>query len=145
LTPELQERVLQAIRAGNTREATANYAGIGRTTLFRWLEQGEASTSGQYRDFWNAVKKAEADCEVRNVGIIQMACQGGQVLERKTVTKADGAVEVSEKYSRAEWTAAAWWLERRRPDDWGRKDRHEITGKGGEPLKLYVNVELDQV
>jgi hypothetical protein len=131
LTPETQERVLKAIRAGNTREATAEYAGIGRSTLYRWIELGERRKKGIHREFWDALKKAESECEIRNVGIIQLACQGGEVIERKTIRKQDGATEVVEKYTRADWTAAAWWLERRRPGAWGRKDRHEITGQDG--------------
>jgi len=26
---------------------------------------------------------------------------------------------------------AEWWLERKHPERWGRKERHELTGAGG--------------
>lgn len=52
--------------------------------------------------FCTAVEKAEAEAEQRAVGQIRSAM-------------------------RSNWTAAAWWLERRRPKDWGRVDRVEIT------------------
>lgn len=48
------------------------------------------------------VEKAEADAERRAVGQIRSAM-------------------------RTSWTAAAWWLERRRPEEWGKVDRVEIT------------------
>ena len=32
------------------------------------------------------------------------------------------------------WTAAAWWLERRRPDHFARRERVEMTGKDGGPI-----------
>jgi hypothetical protein len=32
------------------------------------------------------------------------------------------------------WTAAAWWLERRRPEDFARRERVEMTGKDGGPI-----------
>jgi hypothetical protein len=48
------------------------------------------------RDFRDAVEKAEADAEVRFVAQIAKAAHDGT------------------------WQAAAWWLERRRPLDYGR-------------------------
>lgn len=93
LTPELQAAVVQAIAAGNTRHDAAEYAGVGMRSLYRWLARGRKAKGGRYRHLWQAVKKAEADAVVRNVAIIQKAAQ-------KT------------------WQAAAWWLERKRGEDW---------------------------
>lgn len=56
----------------------------------------------RFPTFRDDVEKAEADAELAMVSKITTA-----------------AVE--------SWTAAAWWLERRRPNDWGRVDRVEIT------------------
>jgi len=36
------------------------------------------------------------------------------------------------------WTAAAWWLERRRPADFGKRERHEHTGPGGAEIVVKV-------
>ena len=93
LNAERQARLCEALRAGNTRAAAADYAGIGERTLYRWIRRGEDEGNGEYWRLWQAVKKAEADAEVRNVAIIQQAA-------KKT------------------WQAAAWWLERRRPSRW---------------------------
>ena len=51
------EALLAALRAGNTREASAGHAEIDRSTLHRWLE-GNAGLRAR-------VQKAEADAEVR--------------------------------------------------------------------------------
>lgn len=69
----------------------------------------------RYSDFSDAVKKAESDAEVRNVAIISQA-------------------------AKKNWTAAAWWLERRRNKDWGNKISQEISGPGGAPLITEVIV-----
>ena len=43
------------------------------------------------------------------------------------------------------WQAAAWKLERRYPQDYGRRETHEHTGKDGAPLTIrYVNDWRDQ-
>jgi transposase len=94
-TPDREARLLEALRAGNTRSAACHYAGIDQGTLANWL--------ARYSDFSDAINKAEADAEVRMVAQIARAAHDGT------------------------WTAAAWWLERRRPDDYGRRDRVEIT------------------
>jgi transposase len=108
-TPEVRARVCEALSAGNTRSAAAEYAGIGETTFYRWMSEDDP----EHREFREAVKKAEAIAEVRNVAIISKAAQDT-------------------------WQAAAWWLERRKPADWGRRDRvsvdAQVTGKDGGPL-----------
>lgn len=93
-TPEREKRLLDALRAGNTRKAACHFAGIDPSTLENWL---------RISAFSDAVKKAEADAEVRMVGQVAQAARDGT------------------------WQAAAWWLERRRPDDYGRVDRVELT------------------
>ena len=89
------EACLNALRAGNTRTASATFAGISRMTLYRWLEADET--------FRDAVEKAEADAEVRYASQVARAATDGT------------------------WQAAAWWLERRRHADYGRRDRVDMT------------------
>jgi hypothetical protein len=63
-------------------------------------------------DFADAIKKAESEAERKHVANIVKAADGGN------------------------WTASAWWLERRRSDDWGRRDRLEHTGAEGGPILI---------
>jgi hypothetical protein len=101
LTPTIQAKVCDAIRAGNYVEAAAEHAGIGRATFFRWMAKGEEATSGVYREFWEAVKKAESDSEVVLVAHW-----------RKAATK--------------NWVAAAALLERRFRSRWSRSDHVKV-------------------
>jgi len=102
-TPEREGRLFEALRAGNTRKASCAYAGISESTLAIWIER--------FEDFRDAIQKAEADAEIRNVAIIQKAAS-------------------------ATWQAAAWWLERKRKGDWAQ--RTETTGDGGGAVEVLV-------
>jgi transposase len=93
LNPDVQRCICEAITAGNTRHDAAEYAGVGESTIRSWLAKGRRQRRGKFRAFLAAIKKAEADAVVRNVAIIQ---------------KAAGRT----------WQAAAWWLERKRSEDW---------------------------
>jgi len=93
-TPEREQRLLDALRAGNTRKAACSYAGVAQDAFNRWLLR--------FADFADAIQKAEADAEVRHVANIARVAQEGT------------------------WQASAWWLERRRPDDYGRRERLDL-------------------
>src|ERR1700690_2010973 len=56
----------------------------------------------RYPEFLAGVEKAEADARLRFVGIIATA-------------------------SRTSWQAAAWFLERRMPEHWGRREKLEVA------------------
>lgn len=111
----MQDKICQAIRAGNYIEVAAAYAGIPKGTLYEWLKKGNTVFHNKYRTFHDAVQKALADAEVRDVAVIGQASQQN-------------------------WQAAAWRLERKFPQRWGRKDRieAEISGKPEEPVVVKV-------
>ena len=70
----------------------------------------------RYSDFSAAIKKAEADAVARNVALIQQAASSGT------------------------WQAAAWWLERRHPDDFARTEKQVLTGKDGGPIAIRAGM-----
>lgn len=66
-TPEREARLLQALKAGNTRAAAAAYAGISDRTLRYWAEQSAV--------FADALSRAEDEAEVALVANIRIAGQ----------------------------------------------------------------------
>ena len=117
LTPELQNKIVTAIRAGNYAFVACEMAGISKTTYYRWLENAEKPTAeAKYREFRDAVKEAEAAAEVASVALIRQAAQSGT------------------------WQAAAWYLERKHGERWGRNDkiRQEVSGVDGKPVEVNV-------
>lgn len=117
LTPEVQDRVLSAVSAGNYLETAAQYAGIDASTLRRWVVKGEAAGAAEpYRTFCAALKSARAAAEVRSVALIQQAATDGT------------------------WQAAAWYLERSYPDRWGRT-RVEVTGADQAPIRVDIDAD----
>jgi hypothetical protein len=119
LNPEVQDKIVAALRAGNYQETAAMYAGVEARTFYRWMKRGESDGTEDepYRQFRQAVEKAKADAEVRDVALIDRAA-------------ADGS-----------WQAAAWKLERKFPNRWGRVNRTEISGPEGKPVEVRTSVE----
>lgn len=118
LTPDLQERIVQAIRAGNYAQVAAAYVGISHQTFYNWLRWGEEQGEGKYFEFFEAVHAAQASAEVRAVTHIQKAMPD-------------------------DWRAAATFLERRHPERWGRRNATEQqTKEGGRIVIREVVVHL---
>jgi transposase len=119
LDADTSDRICSAIRGGNYIETAAAVAGIHRDTLYTWLKRGRTEEDGIHRDFVLAVDEALANAE-------------------------KNALRTIEDASDEHWQAAAWRLERRFPERWGRK-RLEITfPKSFDPSKLSDD-ELQQV
>ena len=111
LDRETQQRICDAIAAGNYMETAALYAGVCKDTLYEWLRRGRAGKKGdeRYAQFAQAVEEALARSEVRDVALIAKAAE-------------------------QHWQAAAWRLERRYPDRWGR--RSLVTGGEEGPIEV---------
>lgn len=119
LTPAVQERLLEAIKAGSYYEEAAAYAGITYQTFRNWMIAGEKAKSGLQFEFFEAVTRAEAEAVV-----------AAQKLWRSAFD--------------ADWRAIQAWMERRYPDRWGRKDRVSIESmKRAEAEKIAREQGLD--
>ena len=119
LTPETHKAIVDAVRAGNYAETAAMAAGITPATFYNWTARGREAKQGIYFEFLDAIEKAKASAEIRDVALIERAA---------TDT----------------WTAAAWMLERKFPARWGRREKLEVAGDGGGPVKIVIEYEAEQ-
>ena len=117
LTPEVTKRVCEAIKLGATYADAAGFGGISYETLRSWM----ASESPKHLAFSAAVKDAQAAGKIGLLAKIEKAIN-------------DGA-----------WQAAAWKLERRDPQGYGRMERVELTGKDGGAVQVDHKRDLSKL
>jgi hypothetical protein len=67
--PEVEKKILDALRTGAYLETAAAYAGIHRDTLNEWRRE--------FSDFSDAVEQARAEGEMRSVAVLVQAEQAG--------------------------------------------------------------------
>ena len=79
------------------------------------MEKGEADPDSAYGEFLQLVRLAEAAGEAANVKVIREASHDSK-----------------------QWTAAAWLLERKYPDRWGKRDRITVGGDG-QPIEIQFS------
>ncbi len=106
-TPEVRERIVRLIAAGNPAVVAAEAAGVAERTFYAWLERGQQTgkAARPYREFRAAVQAARAEGEAILVTRIAKAATNGS------------------------WGAAAWLLERRWPERWAKIVDRSPSGK----------------
>jgi len=135
INKEIVAKIVKAIRAGNYIETAAAYAGISKNTLYDWLRRGEREkqrlatnprskmrkSEAPFVEFSDAVERALAEAEVRDVTIIAKAAE-------------------------TQWQAAAWRLERKFPDRWGRRKLDiDLDQVGKVQVEIVVAKEDEEV
>lgn len=131
LNPERHAEIVRFIRGGSYANVAARASGISEAAFYAWMDRGrgaERDDDGNllnpddlpYVEFQEAVKEAEAAAEVQSVALIRQAANNGT------------------------WQAAAWYLERKYPDRFGRKDhlRQEVTGPNAGPVEISAKEQL---
>ena len=113
LTPEVTERFFTAIKLGAPYELACHYAGITYNTLVNWRERKEPA----FLEFFQEVTRAEGAALVQWLAVLE---------KHKDVT--------------GQW--AAWKLERRYPETFGRRDKITIDVK---QLDSDIERELAQL
>ena len=120
----VHEQIVRAVRGGAPFQHASGMAGIGERTFYDWLSRGErydlALESGLRADpaeepfsrFRADVLSARAQCRVAAIATVTRAVVGEKDEAGAWVTFPD-------------WKAAAWYLERTCPEEFGRRWRPE--------------------
>lgn len=132
LTQALREKICRCIAAGVSIEAACEQEGIGRATFYEWLRRGRtaiedaqtlARTHSQPGDApppsCAAVLKLLA---AEQMAFVALLASVEQALARAEVFYSRKIADASNN----DWRAAAWWLERRRPDTYGNRETVRI-------------------
>jgi hypothetical protein len=122
LTKPVMKKIIGYLEAGNHRATSARAAGVSRSSFHRWVSRGaidkSAGTDSIYRDFRDAIKKAEARFEVEAVRCVLDA-------------------------SETKWTAAMTLLERRWPQRWSRGERRDLSVEVEPAVQADVSMLTD--
>jgi transposase len=164
LDASTQQIICAAIRRGLGYEPAAQMAGISYSTLRNWINRAEAevdrlqkprtrekASEAPFLEFLDQLQRAEAEGENTNADIVNEAAAGGRTItkteryqkriwDKKTQTFV--VVEETEttkaETAAPDWRAAAFILERRHSDRWGRQLKSEISGPGGKPVPIQI-------
>lgn len=131
LTPEVRERIVQAVRAGAYYTHAAAYAGVHRATLYGWLDRGR--TERERLD-------ADADAKPKKSEAVYL-----DIFDTLTRVEAEAVIEAVAHWktaARSDWRAAKEWLARRHSEEWGDRARLEHTGPDGGPITLSGLAEM---
>ena len=122
LTPELQAKFCEALENGSSILGACGYVGIDEKTYYNWIKKAkEAKTRTKYVKFKECVDTAKNKALHNFEQVIVSA-------------------------SMEHWQAAAWMLERRHSDIYGKKDKIEadLNHKGLSGLADAIRVSEEK-
>lgn len=126
LTPDTREAIITALASGAPPEVAAAYAGVVRATFQAWLAQGRAAIANANGNLEKVLATDE---------YAQFALEVEEALARFIVGNSAAITTAGTAKTEGEWQALAWQLERRFPQWFSRKTRHEVTGADGGPIQ----------
>ena len=120
LTPDRRKALIDAIKAGNHIVRACHFAGIDKSTFYKWKKKAADARSGEFVDFIKEIEEAESQAQIRMVAQWQ-----AQIPH--------------------DWRAAREFLARRFPDEWSSLEKREISGDSDNPIVFEIDLggELD--
>lgn len=103
MSQEVKRTLIQTLQAGCYLDDAANVAGIGYSTLLRWLQMGRAEEQGEYRDLLEAINAAKS----------------------KHIAVALARIQKAGEQAR-HWQANAWTISRIAPGKFAERVRVEV-------------------
>ena len=123
LTDEMQTTLIGMIENGVPKRTAALACGICEVTFYDWVKRGkadiESGKNNKYTKFLKCLKKSENTAIAESIQKIRLAGE-------KT------------------WTAHAWWLERRVPDDWGNHQKLDVKHSGRIDFTVFKELMKDE-
>lgn len=161
LTRQRHDRIVNALRAGAYAEVAARAAGVHEATYYRWLARGRAEQEriDEIHDELETLRRSRARAKVARrrklqAELVQLEhddtyrefCEAATRANDEAEVSAIARVRAGAQGEHADWRADAWFLERRFPDRWRRRETREVTGsETAPPVRIVAGDDCDAV
>ena len=135
LTPAVASRIVGGIALGLSYKDAAMAGGVHEKTLELWRKRGarEPNSNSIYARFIGRIDRAAESTAIAYLKAVRKSILESPVKVREHIKKDEsGKVILTEIYRETlppDIKGAMWWLERRFPEQFGRRDQMEYTGK----------------
>lgn len=145
ITAKRKDRIVTAVRAGNYHYVAASYAGIGKSTFYKYLDLGEGVLT-QAIDNRHLDAEAEPDTlrdALAEAGYAEHEILCAELVDELTRAEAEVEVRLVANWSKAaaeDWRAARDLLARRHALRWRDRTSVDLVGDvDGGPVRLTVS------
>jgi len=137
--------IYEALRAGLPISRGAGLAGVTISAFNKWMEKGKDKKRRVHYDFRKRVKAIQANLERESLEIIRETAKGGNRVSETKITIGPKGREITKikKILPQNWQAAAWFLERRYKEDYGREIFDKRKEKDTEELAFEIKKAAD--
>lgn len=111
-------KICDYIKQGNYRKTAAKLVRINETTFIRWMNTGEKILE----EDMNNSNNMEPSKKALNNPYVKLYLQ---VEEAEAFAEAFAVQNIRQESSKGNWTASAWYLERKFPERWANKHKLE--------------------
>ena len=133
LTQPVADRIIEGVSLGMTFKNAAMAGGVHEDTLDSWRKRGAAESNTTYTRFLGQLDRAAEKTAIDYLEKIRQSIMESPVKRREHIKQDEnGKVIMKEIHKETlppDIKGAMWWLERRFPEQFGRRDQMDHTGK----------------
>ena len=133
LTQPVADRIAKGVSLGMTYKDAATAGGVHEDTLDSWRKRGAAENNTIYTRFLGQLDRAAESTAIAYLEKIWQSIMESPVRVREHIKKDESGKLIMKEIHREtlppDIKGALWWLERRFPEQFGRHDQMEHTGK----------------
>ena len=133
LTKPVAARIAEGIALGLSYKDAAMAGGVHEDTLAAWRKRGAIENNTIYSRFLGRINKAAELTGLAYLEAMRKSIMESPVKVREHIKKDESGkvilTEIHRETMPPDIKGAMWWLERRFPEQFGRRDQMEHTGK----------------
>ena len=132
LTQPVADRIIEGVSLGMTFKNAAMVGGVHEDTLDSWRKRGAAESNTTYTRFLGQLDRAAEKTAIDYLEKIRQSIMESPVRVREHIKKDESGkvilTEIHRETLPPDIKGAMWWLERRFPEQFGRRDQMEHAG-----------------
>lgn len=140
LTEEVVLVILEALELGASDTQACDAAGINPTTFINWKNRGEKEQ--ERLDALIASGTEDPEPQENELPFLDLI---KRISTARWNASRDALASIKTAQREGNWNAAAWWLERKHPQEFGKAQVLTHQGPNGGPIQTNTSVRIQMI